>query len=176
VTGFGTAAFASFFNRRLPNETEWLYATIKGAASPQSNLDGPATIIGSNPKNMEGMMNNMMESDWPEDKIIIDQKDQANSKILKTTVETWKEPPPATFFKPNKFGIRALNMGIGEWGLRTLSNISKDKLQDNLFIVVGTLEAHIKEDNSPPAVVSRFPWEGFEEVGFRTVKTAVSED
>ena len=175
VTGFGAAAFASFFDRRLPNETEWLYATIKGVASPQSSLNGAAAeTIGSNSINMEGMMNNMMESDWYKDKLITDQKDRTDSKITRTTSNTSKEPPPAAFFKQNEFGIRALNTGIGEWALRTLSNISKDKLQDNLFIVIGTLEAHKKEENSPPSVLSRFPWEGFEEVGFRTVKTAIS--
>jgi eukaryotic-like serine/threonine-protein kinase len=170
VTGFGAAAFASFFDRRLPNETEWLYVTMKGAASPQSSLNGAAaaTIV-SNSMNKEDMMNNTMESE-----------------ISTSTVNTSQNPPPATFFEQNKFGIRALNTGIGEWGLRTLSSVSKDKLQDNLFIVVGSLKSHIKaedsledehsqkEENSPPSVLSRFPWEGFEEVGFRTVRTAKS--
>jgi serine/threonine-protein kinase len=173
VTGFGAAAFASFFDRRLPNETEWLYATIKGVVGPQLSFNEPATTTGSNSMNMEGMMG----SDWPKDSLIEDQEGQTKSKISKTTViNTSTEPPPAAFFKQNEFGVRALNMGIGEWGLRTLSNISKDKLQDNLFIVVGTLDTHKKEENSPPSVISRFPWEGFEEVGFRTVKTAISEN
>lgn len=170
VTGFGAAAFAGFFDRRLPNETEWLYVTMKGAASPQSSLHGAAAAtIGS--MNMENMMNNMMENE-----------------ISTNTVNTSQNPPPATFFKQNEFGIRALNTGIGEWGLRTLSSVSKDKLQDNHFIVVGSLKSHIKaedspedehpkkEENSPPSVLSRFPWEGSEEVGFRTVRTSISEN
>jgi hypothetical protein len=124
--------------------------------------------------NMKGMMNNMMEYSWREEYLKTDQNDRTNSKILSTTDNTSKEPPTSTFFKQNEFGVRALNMGIREWGLRTISSISKDKLQDNHFIVVGTLETHTKEENSPPSVMSRFPWEGFEEVGFRTVKTAMS--
>ncbi len=123
--------------------------------------------------NMEGMMNNMMEYSWRQEHLVTDQKERTNSKILSTTVNASEEPKPASFFKQNEFGIRALNMGFGEWGLRTLSIISKDKLQDNLFIVVGNLDTHTKKENSSPSVISRFPWEGFEEVGFRTVKTAI---
>ena len=73
------------------------------------------------------------------------------------------------FFEQNEFSVRALNVGIGEWGIRTISNVSKDKLQDNLFIVMGSLENHKELESSAPPVISRFPWEGFEEIGFRTV-------
>ncbi|MFT5702326.1 MAG: serine/threonine protein kinase [Desulforhopalus sp.] len=183
VTGFGATAFASFFGRRLPNETEWLYVTIKGAARPQSSLNGAAaTTIGSESRNMEDMMNNMMESAWSKDNLITGQKDQTDSEISRSTVNTSRKTPPATFFEQNEFGIRALNTGIAEWALRTFSSTSRDKLQDNHFIVVGSLEAHVqaesppKKENSPPSVISRFPWEGFEEVGFRTVQTVISEN
>lgn len=183
VTGFGAAAFAGFFDRRLPNETEWLYATIKGAVSPQSSLNGaPTATIGSKSNNMEDMRNKMMEGDWSGDSIITGQKDQTDSEVSKNTVDSSSPPPPATFFKQNEFGLRALNIGIGEWGFRTFSSTSRDKQQYNDFIVVGSLAPNIQaespptEENSPPSVLSRFPWEGFEEVGFRTVKTAISEN
>ncbi len=171
VTGFGAVAFADFFGRRLPNETEWLYATIKGTIVSQSSLNEAATTIDSKSMNME----DMMESSLNKDQLVTDQEGPINSKILTTTDNISKEPLSAASFKQNEFGIRALNMGIGEWGLQTLSSVSKDKLLDNLFIVVGTLETHKKKENSSPSVVSRFPWEGFEEVGFRTVKTVKSE-
>jgi hypothetical protein len=150
------------------------YVTIKGAVNSQSNLNGAATTTDSKSMNMEGMMNNMKEYSWREEYLMTDQNERTNSKILSTTVKTSEEPQPVAFFKQNEFGIRALNMGFGEWGLRTLSSASKDKLRDNHFIVVGTLETHTKKENSSPSMVSRFPWEGFEEVGFRTVKTAMS--
>ena len=105
----------------------------------------------------------------------MDQDGQLDNNNSKTEIQTSKEPPSAAFFKQNKFNIRALNKGIGEWGLRTLSSISKDKLQDNLFVVMGTLEQHKKEKSPPPPMISRFPWEGFEEVGFRTVINASSK-
>ena len=104
------------------------------------------------------------------------QNDQVNNKNSKTALNKSKEPPPAAFFEQNEFSVRALNEGIGEWGIRTFSNLSKDKLQDNLFVVMGTLENHKELENSAPPVISRFPWEGFEEIGFRTVKSASSEN
>ena len=58
ATGYGAAAFASFFNRRLPTEAEWLYATINGSLSNQSNLK--ETNNNSVTTGMADMMNNMM--------------------------------------------------------------------------------------------------------------------
>jgi hypothetical protein len=37
------------------------------------------------------------------------------------------------------------------------------------------MEGAPKEENSLPEVVVRHPWEGFEEVGFRTVKSTTGE-
>jgi serine/threonine-protein kinase len=173
VTGYGASAFASFFDRRLPTEAEWLYATIKGASSPRSSSAGTPTS--SNSMDMEGMMNGMMQGDWRKESWNMGQNDQINNKNSKTALNKSKEPPPAAFFEQNEFSVRALNEGIGEWGIRTFSNLSKDKLQDNLFVVMGTLENHKELENSAPPVISRFPWEGFEEIGFRTVKSASAE-
>jgi serine/threonine-protein kinase len=174
VTGYGASAFASFFDRRLPTEAEWLYATIKGATSPRSSSTG--TPASSNSMNMQGMMNWMKEGDWRKESWNMDQNDQANNKTSKTTFNLSKEPPSAAFFEQNDFSVRALNEGIGEWGIRTFSNLSKDKLQDNLFVIMGTLENHKELESSAPPVISRFPWEGFEEIGFRTAKSASAEN
>jgi serine/threonine-protein kinase len=172
VTGYGASAFASFFDRRLPTEAEWLYATIKGATSPRSSSTD--TSISWNSMRMGSMMNGMMEGDWRKENWNMDQNDRNNNKNSKTAFNKSKEPPPAAFFEQNEFGVRALNEGTGEWGVRTFSDLSKDKLQDNLFVVMGSLENHKKGESPPPPVISRFPWEGFEEVGFRTVKSTLA--
>jgi len=172
VTGYGSSAFASFFDRRLPTEAEWLYATIKGATS-SSSTDTPAS---SNSMNMQGMMNWMKEKNWRKESWNMDQNDQANNKSSKTAFNLSKEPPSSAYFEKNEFSVRALNEGIGEWGIRTFSNLSKDKLQDNLFVVMGTLENHKEVESSAPPVISRFPWEGFEEIGFRTVTSVPAEN
>jgi eukaryotic-like serine/threonine-protein kinase len=157
VTGFGAAAFANYFGRRLPNETEWLYATIKGVTVPNTE---------SYSKKMEDLEKNRLQ-----DNVAI----KTDNKSRRIDISTPEGPPEITFFQQNEFGIRALNTGIGEWGLRTLSSLSKDKLQDNLYVVLGSLAEGEPKDNNPPSVISRFPWEGFEEVGFRTVLTASPE-
>lgn len=155
VTGFGAAAFANFFGRRLPNETEWLYVTIKGVT---------ASSTYSNSKKLEAPE----EKELPQGNIPV-KIDNISRKI---NISAPEGPPATTFFQQNELGIRALNTGVGEWGLRTLSSLSKDKRQGNLFIVLGSLREEKPKDDNPPSVISRFPWEGFEEVGFRTVITA----
>ena len=37
ATGYGASAYANFFGRRLPTQTEWLYVLIEGANRLQSN-------------------------------------------------------------------------------------------------------------------------------------------
>jgi serine/threonine-protein kinase len=172
VTGYGASAFASFFDRRLPTEAEWLYATIKGTTSSSST----DTRASSNSMNMQGMMNWMEEGDWRKESWNMNQNDQTTNKISKILFNFTKDPPSAAFFEQNEFSVRALNVGIGEWGIRTISNVSKDKLQDNLFIVMGSLENHKELESSAPPVISRFPWEGFEEIGFRTVTSVPAEN
>ena len=38
ATGYGASAYANFFGRRLPTQTEWLYVLIEGANRLQSNV------------------------------------------------------------------------------------------------------------------------------------------
>ena len=167
VTGYGASAYASYYNRRLPTESEWLYAAIEGELNSQASKDSSTT-------NWNSMnMNDMMRGDWRNENWNMESMYQFENKNLKAVSEA-KEPPSAAFFNKNKFSIRALNQGFGEWGLRNLSIHSKDKIKENIYIVMGALKQE-KQGDSPPPVISRFPWEGFEEIGFRTVKTVSSE-
>lgn len=148
VTGFGAAAYAKYYNRRLPHEIEWLYATFKGSTKSQPNLKITSTPLNTNLATQPG------------------------GRALTNPKKMSHYPPSVSSFTQNLLGIRGLNLEFGEWGQRTISRVSKDKLQGNLFIVMGTLESHINDTDQHPSVVSRFPWEGFEEVGFRTVGSA----
>jgi formylglycine-generating enzyme required for sulfatase activity len=67
---------------------------------------------------------------------------------------------PVTNYQPNKYGIRGLNKNIKEWGLLLSPATSRDKIRDADFAVL-------------PSTTRRYPWEGFEEVGFRCIREVV---
>ena len=168
VTGYGATAFATFFNRRLPTEAEWLYVTLKGAPAKSINKRDSSNQTMNMGTMMNSMMNNMMNNDSGNENWNMDENYQSQTNNTNSSMSTSKTPSSAAFFEPNTFGVLALNKGIGEWGMRDLSAIPDDKLQENLFIVMGMLDNDSGKDLLPP-VISRFPWEGFEEIGFRTV-------
>lgn len=169
VTGYGATAFATFFNRRLPTEAEWLYVTLKGAPAQSINTRDSSNQT----MNMRSMMNSMMNNDFRNENWNMDENYQSEANNTNSSMSISKTPSSAAFFEPNTFGVRALNEGIGEWGMRDLSAIPDDKLQENLFIVMGILDNDSEKIFLPP-IISRFPWEGFEEIGFRTVMSAPS--
>lgn len=164
VSGYGASAFARFFGRRLPTEAELLYAMVKGTKAPQPSQEN--TSNRSNRMNMEGMMHEMGGG-------MMEQYNHTEKSTVNTIGRTSKEPPPATFYDQNAFGIRGLNERIGEWVIRAFPSPSKTKSQSNMFAVIGGLENQFNDSSSIPSIISRFPWEGFEEVGFRTVKSSL---
>lgn len=115
---------------------------------------------------MEGMMHEMGGG-------MMEQYNHTEKSTANTIGRTSKEPPPATFYDQNAFGIRGLNERIGEWVIRAFPSPSKTKSQSNMFAVIGGLENQFNDSSSIPSIISRFPWEGFEEVGFRTVKSSL---
>jgi serine/threonine-protein kinase len=168
VTGYGASAFAKFFGRRLPIEVELLYAMSKGANSHQLNAGESDRIFSEAP------MGSMMGK-WPMEKENgeLRPRDQKPNTSNESIVQ--KLTLPAVLYNPNTLSLRGLNDGIGEWALKSLNELSKDQTQRRQYAVVGGMEGAPKEENSLPEVVVRHPWEGFEEVGFRTVKSTTGE-
>ena len=70
-----------------------------------------------------------------------------------------------------------MNHEIGEWVyVEVQGRPSGDETKTHRYAVIGGVEGAPEDTNSLPSVVERFPWEGFEEIGFRTVESAAVGD
>jgi len=176
ITGYGASAFATYFGRRLPTEVELLYAMAKGADSSKVNEEPSWDMSREPDRSMMRMMGDWEDEmdQWSgQDKggVPSDRNRKAensggskDSRFLQS----------AASFSPNLLGIKGLKSGIGEWIYQEIIHPTGDPAKMNRFAVIGGVEGAPKDKISLPAIVSRFPWEGFEEIGFRTVKSAAS--
>ncbi len=147
VTGYGASAFAKYFGRRLPTQVEILFAMIEGAA----NLSGEDRNSASPERNPSA-------------------KDSAEPKGPEFMLS-------AASFSPNLFGIKGLNHDIGEWVYTEGQGEPSEGIsKKHRYAVIGGVEGVPKDNNSLNAIVERFPWEGCEDIGFRTVESAVVDD
>ncbi|BBO66294.1 hypothetical protein DSCA_02240 [Desulfosarcina alkanivorans] len=174
VTGYGASAFANYFGRRLPTEMEMLFTMVKGADSSEVNAEPSAEV---NTQPMGGMMR--MMGDWQGET----ENWSSASHEPNPSAKDKAEPKSSEFllsaasFSPNLLGIKGLNHEIGEWVyIEQQGQPSTDASKTNRYAVIGGVEGAPKDKNSLPAVVERFPWEGFEEIGFRTVKNAAVDN
>lgn len=140
VTAYGAASYARFYNRRLPTYTEWLHA------------------LGNEDVQIEETVN---EGAADEQDIERESMHGQMHTQAKSDVSTPKSPgtklSSVINYQPNKYGIRGLNQNIKEWGLLLSQATSRDKIRDADFVVL-------------PSTIQRYPWEGFEAVGFRCVR------
>ncbi len=175
VTGYGASAFANYFGRRLPTEMEMLFAMVKGADSSKVNADPSKGVSVQPMRDMMWMMSDWQNEteNWPGD------DRNSTSSVQKPSANDNAEPTGSDFllsagsFSPNLLGVKGLNHDIGEWVLtegqdQPLADASKT----NRYAVIGGFEGAPKGNTALPSVIERFPWEGFEEIGFRTVKSA----
>jgi formylglycine-generating enzyme required for sulfatase activity len=140
VTAYGASSYARFYNRRLPNYTEWLLALGNENVQIEESVNqGAGARQDIEMESMHGKMHTQIAGD-------VSIPESPGTKI--TSVIN---------YKPNKYGIRGMNKNIKEWG-RTLSQAtSRDKIRGAHFVVL-------------PSTAQRYPWEGFKEVGFRCVR------
>lgn len=174
VTGYGASAFANYFGRRLPTEVEMLFAMVKGEDGTKV-ITEPSAEVGTQP--MGGMM--WMMENWQNEM----ENWSSSSPEPNPSAKDQAEPKSPDFllsaasFSPNLLGIKGLNHEIGEWVYTEgLVQPSGDPSTTNRYAVIGGVEGARKDTTSLPAVVVRFPWEGFEEIGFRTVESAIAGD
>jgi serine/threonine-protein kinase len=153
VTPYGAAAYAAFYGKRLPTDREWLHAMKGGSGQPKG-----APGVGSDTSGKTGA-NAMMDG------MHHPKEDQ-----IKSPAPISPEPPgvptPVIVFEPNGYGIRGLNAGVKEWGMRMLKEPSGEKME---YVILGEAGSDSEKGDTISAPVSRYPWEAFEEVGFRCV-------
>jgi serine/threonine-protein kinase len=154
VTAYGALAYAKFFGRRLPTAVEWFYVVTKGGGTQTKSTENTPT---PSPGGMPTSADN-------ESAHTAHRSPSASS----TGPVSLPHPFPVMLSKPDAYGIRGLNESFGEWAAR--------KVESAEFVVVGRLWNDPEKSNDLPSAVRRYPWEAFEEVGFRTVLSVSSQD
>ncbi|MGD2186060.1 MAG: bifunctional serine/threonine-protein kinase/formylglycine-generating enzyme family protein [Desulfobacterales bacterium] len=141
VTAAGAAAYARFYNRRLPTFEEWLYAVARDEKAEVQNR--PYDMTSNDMRDMQNMHAMMMEGEK--------KSDAPASEDLANRLS------PVSAYRKNRYGIRAMNKGFAEWSLARRSALSEEPLNPTDYMIM-------------PLGVKRQPWEAFEEVGFRCAR------
>ena len=139
VTSYGASAYARFYNRRLPTIEEWLYVFSNGQASEETTGQKEPGVADN--IDMEKMHERMGQD-----------QNKANGPTAST--QTIKLSPVSSY-KANKYEIRAVPQGFGEWSFDGMTLNSKEGPGESRYVLM-------------PSGVPRQPWEAFEEVGFRS--------
>jgi serine/threonine-protein kinase len=141
VTALGAVAYARFYNRRLPTYEEWLYTVGKDESAVRES--GQHDVESNEMLDMEKMHAMMLENQTKTNK-------PATKGFAKGLL-------PVSAYRENKYGVRAMNSGFGEWSLQGASAISQAPSTDTDYMLM-------------PTGVIRQPWEAFEEIGFRSAQ------
>lgn len=155
VTGYGASAYARFYGKRLQNQTEWLFA-LAGAHEPLEKAAGDGS-------------ESSVARDMGEVEVRILGPTPIPGRMSGNALPI---PSPVMLFEPNRYGIRGLNMNASEWGLRMLAAPSAETIRETEYVVLGGWGSDADKEYGIPSPISRYPWEAFEEVGFRCVKSA----
>jgi serine/threonine-protein kinase len=147
VTATGAAAYASFYNRRLPTFEEWLYAVGNGDKTEVQHA--PNDMESNNLQDMEKMHTMMLEN-----------QNRSDKSALENMAERLS---PVSDYRENKYGVRSLANGFGEWSLVRKSILEEEPVNSEDYMIM-------------PSGVTRQPWEAFEEVGFRCARNIAKID
>lgn len=158
VTAHGASAYAQFFGKRLPTETEWLYAVGTGAEKTSEARDSAAVVSNHSTAGEE------------------QSRHQDQNRSGSEALELPPIPSPVILYPANAVGVRGLNANLGEWGLRAPAGASHrgSRSQPEYVVLSGTSNQSAPEGGFHPAI-RRYPWEAFAEVGFRCVQNVPGE-
>ena len=149
VTAYGALAYVDYYGKRLVTETEWFYAVTTGQASREQSSGAGATLPGSPAESIHDG----------------NRTDAAPTTFVFSAASSI--PSPVSIAPPNAYGIRGLNSTIGEWGRRMSPTASNSPKPEGDFVVLGgPLNRQDQREPVPPSL-QRYPWEAFDEVGFR---------
>jgi serine/threonine-protein kinase len=157
VTAYGAAAYARFYGKRLPTAAEWLYAVNKGekiGRRSAPNTQG-STVNG----NMNRTMSQMMS---------LEEWEMADEPIVEyPSGEPPHFPAPVLLSPPDKYGVRGLDENVNEWAVKEVPSTGSVEG----YVIMGGFRDNGDKNNTPPRPLPRQPWEAFEEVGFRCVRS-----
>lgn len=152
VSGYGAAAYATFYGERLPSELEWLHAAARSVSPAQGSVkDGPAGRRKQNDleKDMTGWISGYAVDDLP--------------SAPYTPGGPSQVPHPVAGFKPNRDGIRGLQENVSEWGLRYGSPPESSPH----YVILGGLRGSMLLGETLIPGVAQDPSGEFVDVGFR---------
>jgi formylglycine-generating enzyme required for sulfatase activity len=114
---------------------------------------------------MDRWMGSEMMGDWSEG------RQDSGRASAPQTLKPLQKLEPVLSFQPNAFGIRGMNKDVGEWALLLIGATSRDEKRDVEYVILGGIKGITEKDSSIASLVNRNPWEAFEEVGFRCVRS-----
>jgi serine/threonine-protein kinase len=151
VTWYGAAVYAKHFGKRLPTEHEWAFAAQKKDDSKQIDSDQNKVEPGS----MTGEMSS-----------------QPDASSHMTGMESHHpEEIPTQEILSNLFGLNEMGENMQEWVVGVMGGRKPGQRVKNPYssLVVGKSTQIAAEDSKQVLKSSRYPWEGFYDVGFRCV-------
>ncbi len=165
VTWYGAAAYANHFGKRLPTEHEWAFAAQEDGSPKQGEPDLKVAESGSGrgeiappTDSMSKMMSRMMDEEI--------QHPAGNS--IQTII-------------PNLFGLKDMGEDLQEWvvgkrvGQEGEREAKKGQVKNPYSSLVIRKSPQIAASvSSGVRKSSRYPWEGFYDVGFRCVRNILS--